>query len=143
MDAWWPHLVRGMMEPFLGQVLLDRAAARQSSLPTPNVHASDRSGWAGFLAKQLRVALGQSVQRSPSRLYCGPTRDACRVRIQEALRAALADATSKGLADFEHDRVPFMHNEYQISFPSAGVAPPVAPVPWQNRPTFEMISSYR
>ena len=152
MDAWWPEIVTGLMRPYLGEKMLnDAATVHSNNLPDPNVvrrdhsrGASNTSGWAGFIAKQVKMLLGEPVARPLSRSYCGGSVQECRTFFIHTLRAAIAVASHNPGYDLGHDHTPDMAvASARNDFPSEGDAKPVASTPVQNRPTFEIVTNFR
>ncbi len=92
MDAAWPRLADAVMSPVLGP-LVDRLArlTARSDDPAPN-GSSFISGWYGYVDKDLRSLLDQSVRAPYSRRYCGAgVLATCRDALWGAIDAAAAE----------------------------------------------------
>ncbi len=97
MDAWWPRAVTAMFQPEMGQSFFDAIHNMQTFDDSPNsgsgfhVGSAYIDGWYGYVSKDLRQLLGQSIQDPFSRSYCGSgSLSACRTALLNALTAALA-----------------------------------------------------
>ena len=94
MDAWWPRLLEAEFEPEMGTAFFDAVHGVHAFDNEPNNHGEHlgsayQDGWWGYVSKDLRRVLGQSVTDGFSRTYCGSgSLTACR----DALRQALSDA---------------------------------------------------
>ena len=158
MDAWWDPLIRGIYEPVLGRDLTERV---RSLLPFHDPPGPGGSaffgGWYGYVEKDLRAVLGKRVRRPYSRRYCGrgsmrKRRGARRRRLASLRRCraivvrTLAEAAGRAEARYggplESLRVPATCAEVtpprcdQITFTATG-AISTAPIPWQDRGTFQ------
>src|SRR5439155_3654821 len=89
MDAAWPKLADAVFSPVLGP-LTDRLAQLVTRNNAANPGGSAYAeGWYGYVSKDLRTVLGQSVQGPYSRHYCGNGDLAtCRASLWAALDAA-------------------------------------------------------
>jgi hypothetical protein len=94
MDAWWPRALEAEFQPEMGASFFInvRDAIGYDNAPNNDgghLGSAYQGGWYGYVSKDLRQILGQSVQEPFSRTYCGSgSLTACR----DALRNALADA---------------------------------------------------
>jgi acyl-homoserine lactone acylase PvdQ len=102
MDAWWPRAVTAMFKPEMGQGFFDAIHNMQTFDDSPNsgsgshVGSAYIDGWYGYVNKDLRQLLGQSVQDSFSRPYCGSgTLAACRTALLNSLSDALSVPASQ------------------------------------------------
>jgi acyl-homoserine lactone acylase PvdQ len=138
MDAAWPRLADAVLGPTLGP-LVDRLAELnpRSADPGPDGSAF-RSGWYGYVDKDLRSLLGRDVRGPYSRRYCGAGGlVACRDALWQALDAAAAtlEATqgptpSAWRADATRERIRFVSR----------VLPDT--MRWTNRPSFQQLISF-
>jgi acyl-homoserine lactone acylase PvdQ len=138
MDAAWPRIADAVMTPVLGP-LIDRLAAlmERSVDPSPNDDAFD-DGWYGYVDKDLRTLLGQTVKGPYSRRYCGAgVLATCRAALWDALDATAAQleaeqglAPSSWRADATAERIRF----------ASGVLPDT--MRWSNRSTFQQLMSF-
>jgi hypothetical protein len=99
MDAWWPRAVAAAFKPALGDELYEAILRIQPLDNTPNrgdhFGSAYQFGWYGYMQKDLRKLLGQSVRGAYSRRYCGGgTVIACRSALRNSLRDAVAVPTS-------------------------------------------------
>ena len=138
MDAAWPRLADAVMSPVLGP-LAPRLAALNARSDDPGPGGSAyRSGWYGYVDKDLRALLGRDVRGQYSRRYCGAgVLATCREALWAALDAAAAQLeTKQGLtpsawrADATAERIRFI----------SGVLPDT--MRWTNRPTFQQLMSF-
>jgi hypothetical protein len=147
MDAWWPLLVRGEFEPLLGSALYDRLTSELGIDNPPNNGGSHLgsaydTGWWGYVNKDLRTLLGDSVSGRPVRVYCGGgSIGACQSMLTTTLGLAIAAARDRGklYADSQCAGVGRGGDQEcydAIFFRAIGVAqaPPMA---WINRPTYQ------
>jgi acyl-homoserine lactone acylase PvdQ len=148
MDAWWPRLVRAMFEPVVGSRYIGETEKINPFVNGPGPGGSAfGSGWWGYVDKDLRSLLGQRVRGPLSRRYCGRGNlRRCRVLLVETLRDAAIDVRRKyGVADVADVKAPATCAKAkkpqecdQIEFTTAG-AVATAPIPWQDRPTFQQV----
>jgi len=138
MDAAWPRLADAVMSPVLGP-LAPRLAALNARSDDPGPGGSAyRSGWYGYVDKDLRAFLGRDLRGQYSRRYCGAgVLATCREALWAALDAAAAQLeTKQGLtpsawrADATAERIRFL----------SGVLPDT--MRWTNRPTFQQLMSF-
>jgi acyl-homoserine lactone acylase PvdQ len=141
MDAWWPRLVKAEFRPALGGSLFDQIQAMIGLDDPPGAGGSAYiSGWYGYVDKDLRTLLGESVDAPYSRVYCGDGKlGACRKALRNSLSAALKHKSDAdlypggkceiGTAQVCHDAVRHMA--------VGGIAQ--SPIEWINRPTFQQV----
>jgi len=109
----------------------------RSDDPNPGGSAY-RSGWYGYIDKDLRTLLGRDVRGPYSRRYCGAgVLATCREALWAALDAAAAQLETKQgpvpaawRADATAERIRFV----------PGVIPDT--MRWTNRPTFQQLMSF-
>jgi acyl-homoserine lactone acylase PvdQ len=138
LDAAWPLVADAVMAPVLGP-LVDRLARLigRSNDPGPSGSAYG-SGWYGYVDKDLRALLDQSVRGPYSRRYCGAgVLATCREALWRALDTAAAvlektqgPAPSAWRADATRERIRFI----------SGVLSET--MRWTNRPTFQQVISF-
>ena len=138
MDATWPRLAEAVMSPVLGPLVSGLAALNlRSDDPNPGGSAY-RSGWYGYIDKDLRTLLGRDVRGPYSRRYCGAgVLATCREALWAALDAAAAQLETKQgpvpaawRTDATAERIRFV----------PGVIPDT--MRWTNRPTFQQLMSF-
>ena len=152
MDAWWPRVVAATFKPALGDELYDAILRIQPLDNTPNrgdhFGSAYQFGWYGYLHKDLRSLLGQSVQGPYSRRYCGGgslavCRDALRASLRDALAVPASTLYDENAGMSGTQRVPGCpaDNSDQWCFDSVRYSPVGAiSVPtfhWINRPTWQ------
>ena len=141
MDAWWPRAVEVMFKPDLGQALFDKITAVIGLDNEPNNHGAHlgsayQDGWYGYVQKDLRRLLGETVNGKLSRVYCGGGSLAnCRLLLTHTLRQALAVTkqqlyTDSGCTAGDQPCFDF------VRFRAIGGVT-VPPIPWINRPTYQ------
>ena len=144
LDGWWDpagagitgtaSLPRDVLRPTLGE-LVDVLPQGIDDHPRDGIGSSFNGiAWYGYVSKDLRQALGKTVQGRYSRTYCG-TLAACRTTLQASLHAAVASVLAKqsktSVAALTYDK-----SKDYIRSVTAGVVG-VRPIDWQNRPTFQ------
>ena len=158
MDAWWGPLVRGIYDPVLGTDLVDRIRALNTLHQAPGPGGSAFfDGWYGYVEKDLRTLLAKRVRGRYSRRYCGGgslrkgkrferrrkrSLRRCRAILISTLKQAQPAAEARygtGLESIAvpatcEDRTPTICD--QITFTATG-AVETAPIPWQDRGTFQ------
>ncbi|MEU7902772.1 penicillin acylase family protein [Actinoplanes sp. NPDC049118] len=160
-DAWWPRLVSAQFESSLGdglyQALVDTLqinespsggqTGRQSGLPTAANEAQSHKGssfqygWWGYVEKDLRAALGDTVAGWP-RTHCGAgALGACRGALLSSLSAALAEPAT---TTYPGDSYCAAGNQWCadaiVQSPLGGITHD--PIAWQNRPTYQQVVSF-
>jgi acyl-homoserine lactone acylase PvdQ len=97
MDSWWPRAVEAEFEPEMGTPFFD---AIRNMIPFDNdphnhgdhLGSAYQSGWYGYVSKDLRRVLGQTVSDGFSRTYCGNgSLTACRDALRQTLGEAVGD----------------------------------------------------
>ena len=160
-DAWWPLLVSADFQSQLGDGLYqDLVNALQinespsgeqtgtvSDLPTSaneaQVHKGSafQYGWWGYVDKDLRSVLGDSVPNW-SKTYCGAgSVSACRTALLNSLTAALAEpATTTYPGDTHCAAGDQWCADAILQSPLGGVNHGL--IGWQNRPTYQQAVSF-
>ena len=148
MDASWRHILIDVFEPVLGDQIIAEAAASQSVLEDFG-RGDDgfwmRRNWMSYLYKDLSLLVGEPTASPLSRGYCGR---GDRRNCAAILEAAFAKGFESVAADLGPDpsewKYPIVGDDakLQITFESSGDVAPAAPIPWQNRPTYHLITTY-
>jgi acyl-homoserine lactone acylase PvdQ len=142
MDAWWQPAVKAVFGSVLGEayddipVTLDDAASS-----TDHNGSSFNDGFYGHVQKELRSVLGQSVQGSFARQYCGGgVLAGCRTALLQSLDEALTalETAQQGANPAAWD---VDETADEIRYVTVGVAG-IDPIPWQNRPTFQQVLEF-
>ena len=153
MDAWWPKLLEAEFEPEMGTAFFDAVHGVHAFDNEPNNHghhlgSAYQDGWWGYVSKDLRRVLGQSVPDGFSRTYCGSgSLSACRDALRQALSDALAvpastlyDEDSSTAGTQRVAQCPAGKSD-QWCFDSVRFRPigavTVRTIHWINRPTFQ------
>ena len=141
MDAWWTPLVRAMFDPQLDG-LYDVVGVGFHDAPTSHLGSAFQSGYYGTVKKALRQARGRKVKAKYRELRCGGGKPkACFAAVQASLREAVATLADRfGSSDPTAWRVNPVDDEIRFSLGGLAAA---APIPWQNRPTFQQVVQIR
>jgi acyl-homoserine lactone acylase PvdQ len=159
MDAWWdppgdplttpsdPHgALEAAFRPSLGDDLFKKVRSQLAYDNPPNNHGGHlgsayQDGWWGQFEKDLRAILGQSVEGTHSRRYCGGDQNtegtlaSCRDALVDSLRDAAAIPASELYQDgCNGDQMCFD----EVRFRTVGVVG-VDPIHWINRPTWQQV----
>ena len=162
MDAWWPLLVQAEFQPGMGTGLFDATVADMQINDSPSggqqitvsgSAGSDNSeqahkgsswqfGWWGYMSKDLRSVLGQSVQDPLPVQYCGGgSESACRTVLLNSLTAAAAESPNTVYpADSYCSAGSQWCADSIVQSPLGGITD--AQISWQNRPTFQQVVSF-
>ncbi|GAA4683901.1 penicillin acylase family protein [Phytohabitans rumicis] len=161
-DAWWPLLVSGEFKSGLGtdlyQALVNalqinespsgHQAGDVSNLPSSANEAqthkgsSFQYGWWGYVDKDIRAVLGDSVSGGLGRTYCGGgSLSACRTMLLDTLRTAAAQSASTVYpADDYCSAGDQWCADAIVQSPLGGITSPI--IAWQNRPTYQQVVSF-
>jgi acyl-homoserine lactone acylase PvdQ len=158
-DAWWPKLVQAEFGPALGDDLfgavVDALQINESpsggqtgpvsglpgSANEAQAHkgSSFQYGWWGYVDKDLRAVLGDSVP-GWSRTYCGSV-GACRSALLTSLSAALAEPASTTYpGDDNCSAGDQWCADAILQSPLGGIDHDL--IAWQNRPTYQQVVSF-
>jgi hypothetical protein len=158
-DAWWPKLVQAEFGPALGDDLfgavVDALQINESpsggqtgpvsglpgSANEAQAHkgSSFQYGWWGYVDKDLRAVLGDSVP-GWSRPYCGSV-GACRGALLTSLSAALAEPASTTYpGDDNCSAGDQWCADAILQSPLGGIDHDL--IAWQNRPTYQQVVSF-
>jgi len=137
MDAWWPRLAVADLAPVLGPLTDQLKKLAPIDNPANPQGSSYGAGWYGYVDKDLRTELGQSVKGAFSTTYCGGgSLTACAASLWAALDAAgnaIAAAQGSDPTQWHADA-----NAERIQF--SGFLP--ATMRWTNRPTFQQVIQF-
>jgi acyl-homoserine lactone acylase PvdQ len=161
-DAWWPLLVSAEFRSSLGDPLYKALIGAlqinespsggqigdTSGLPTSANEAqthkgsSFQYGWWGYVSKDLRSVLGQSVSSPLASTYCGGgSESACRTALLTALSTAANESAS---TVYPGDSTCSAGDQWCadtiIQSPLGGITDD--PISWQNRPTYQQVVSF-
>ncbi|MEV6306366.1 penicillin acylase family protein [Actinoplanes sp. NPDC051861] len=160
-DAWWPRLVQAQFATGMGTGLFDamvdtlqinespsgKQTGPVSDLPhsanTAQGHkgSSFQYGWWGYVDKDLRAVLGDTVPNWSTK-YCGNgSVSACRSALLTSLSAAIAEPAATTYPADEHCAA---GNQWCadaiLHSPLGGIGHDL--IAWQNRPTYQQVVSF-
>ncbi|GLW27518.1 penicillin acylase family protein [Actinoplanes regularis] len=160
-DAWWPRLVQAQFSSGLGDglfgALVDALQINESpsggqtgpvsSLPTSANEAqghkgsSFQYGWWGWVSKDLRAVLGDTVPGWSTRYCGGGTVSACRGALLSSLSAALTEPAATTYPGDEHCSAGDQWcADAILQSPLGGITHDL--IGWQNRPTYQQVVSF-
>jgi hypothetical protein len=162
MDAWWPLLLQAEFQPGMGTGLFDALVAdlptndspsggqqiavpgvvSTSNLNQPHKGSAFQFGWWGYVSKDLRSVLGQSVQAPLPVQYCGGgSLSACRTALLNSLTAASQESAA---TVYPADTYCAAGNQWCadsiVQSPLGGITH--ALTSWQNRPTYQQVVQF-
>jgi acyl-homoserine lactone acylase PvdQ len=145
-DAWWEDgdesLAYDVMSGRLGDALVRQLPEHLDDHPRlGRGSAWNDVGWYGYVSKDLRAVLGQTVGSPYSTGYCGGgDLEICRRDLRASLRAAVARVTQEqgvsSVTELSYDK-----REDDIRSVTGGTVG-VRPIDWQNRPTFQQVVAF-
>jgi len=160
-DAWWPQLVQAEFTSGLGSgllgALIDALQINESpsggqngpmsSLPMsantaqPHKGSSFQYGWWGYVDKDLRATMGDTVP-GWSKTYCGGgSVGTCRSALLTSLTTALAEAATTTYPGDTHCSAGDQWcADAILQSPLGGVNHDL--IGWQNRPTYQQVISF-
>jgi acyl-homoserine lactone acylase PvdQ len=161
-DAWWPLLVTGEFKASLGDDLFQnminalqlnqspshkqrgQTATLGSGLDAQPQHEGSafQYGWWGYVDKDLRSLLGDTVAGGLGEVHCGDgVLAACRAMLLDTLRAAAAQSAA---TVYPADDACAAGDQWCADAirqsPLGGVTHPL--IAWQNRPTYQQVVSF-
>jgi acyl-homoserine lactone acylase PvdQ len=162
LDAWWPLLLTAEFQPGMGTGLFDALAADMQTndspsggqqiavsgvVPSDNMAQSHKGsafqfGWWGYVSKDLRSVLGQSVQDPLPVQYCGGgSLSACRTVLLDSLVAASQESAA---TVYPSDSYCSAGDQWCadsiVQDPLGGITQ--SQITWQNRPTYQQVVSF-
>ena len=160
-DAWWPLLVSAEFQSQLGDGLyqnlvnalqINESPSGQqtgltSNLPTSaneaQIHkgSSFQYGWWGYVSKDVRSVLGDTVPNWPKEYCGGGTLSACRTSLLTSLTAALAEPAATTYPGDPHCSAGDQWcADAILQSPLGGITHSL--IAWQNRPTYQQVVSF-
>ncbi|GAA0529706.1 penicillin acylase family protein [Paractinoplanes ferrugineus] len=160
-DAWWPKLVVAAFQSGMGgglfQSVVDALQINESpsggqtgpasSLPTSanesQAHKGSafQYGWWGYLDKDLRATLGDSVPGWPTKFCGGGVLGTCRGALLSSLSAALAEPGATTYPGDDHCSAGDQWcADAILQSPLGGIKHGL--IAWQNRPTYQQVVSF-
>ncbi|MFI8244249.1 penicillin acylase family protein [Streptomyces sp. NPDC085866] len=151
LDAWWPLLVKAEFEPGLGSDLytaftdnlpVDEAPSAGHGPTGSHAGSSFQYGWWSYVDKDIRSVLGESVQGSLARQYCGGgSLSACRDSLIGTLKqAAGLTAAQVYPGDDQCSAGDQWCADSIVQRTLGGIKH--GKISWQNRPTFQQVVEY-
>ena len=162
MDAWWPLLLQAEFQSGMGTGLFDALVADLPTNDSPSggqqitvtgaTASSNQAqshkgsafqfGWWGYVSKDLRSILGQSVTDPLPVTFCGGgSLSACRTALLNSLVAASQESAA---TVYPADTYCSAGNQWCadsiVQDPLAGITH--AQTTWQNRPTYQQVVSF-
>ena len=137
MDAWWPRLIETVFDARTGEFLSNLGLPLHQAPQLGQGFAFGTGPYSHF-NKDLRQVLGDAVTAPFSRTYCGDGDQAvCAAELWDSLSQTAADLeaefSSATVADWQRTV-----EDDAIRHSAAGVVS-VPPIPFQNRPTYQLI----
>ena len=160
-DAWWPLLLQSEFQPGMSTNLFDALinAIQPNESPSggqqltigggvssnqaqPHKGSSFQFGWWGYVSKDLREALGQTVTDPIPVQYCGNgALPACRTALLASLTQAAAEpATTVYPGDSTCSPGDQWCADSIIQSPLGGITDP--PETWRDRPTYQQVVEF-
>ncbi len=138
MDAVWTPMARAVLGPVLGEALLNELASISGPDNPPNSAGSSfGSGWYGYVQKDLRSELGETVKSPFSREYCGGGNlTSCRESLWAVVQSAAESLESEQGANLKRWRAASV----RISFPPDPLLS--FTMEWTNRSTFQQVIEF-
>jgi acyl-homoserine lactone acylase PvdQ len=138
MDAAFPKFADAVLSPVLGPLVGRLAALQVRSDDANDGGSSYIAGWYGYISKDLRTLLGQSVRGPFATRFCGNGDLAtCREALWAALGTAAADLAKTQGADPTQWRADATAE--RIKFTSGVLNDTMR---WTNRPTFQQVITF-
>lgn len=148
LDELWPVFIKEYFNDILGETVIAESKAGNNTPFSILSPGSANIGWISYLSKDLRTLLGYPVSSELSRIYCkGGSLSSCRAFVSDVFRKTVRATTSKYAGEWQRWSVPATCESgcLQIEFRSAetGAAQSLLPpIPWQNRPSFDLSASF-
>jgi len=137
MDGAWTPIAEAVLGPVLGELTPEFESIAGTDDAPSSTGSSFDSGWYGYVYKDLRSLLGQSVAQPYSRQYCGSgSLEACRASLWAAIQGAaeqLEGSQGSVLTSWHAKKV-------RITFPP-GLLPSFT-MRWTNRSTFQQVIEF-
>jgi acyl-homoserine lactone acylase PvdQ len=137
MDAVWQPLGEAVLSPVLGSSLSELASIASPDNPPSSTGSSFDNGWYGYVYKDLRSLLGQSVAQPYSHQYCGNgSLAACRASLWAVVQSAAEGLQAKqGSTISKWKAAPV-----RITFPPDPLLS--FTMRWTNRSTFQQVITF-
>ncbi|HEX4016399.1 MAG TPA: penicillin acylase family protein [Frankiaceae bacterium] len=137
MDAWYPLVAKEVLQPRLGS-LVNSIPTGLDDLPTGHGGSSfDNVGSYEWVTKDLEAVLAERVVGAMSQPYCGKgDLTTCRTDIRKTLQQAV---DTLGSQQHTTDATKWTYDKTNDDIHFQYVGDTVAPIDWQNRPTFQQV----
>ena len=140
MDAWWPRLTSAVFGPSAGSPF-DALGITVDDSPRGHGGSSFDDGSYSAVATDLSVAAGDPVAGAWPNAFCGDgDTGACRTQLWQSLGATV-DALQQQFRSATVDAWQRVPADDEIRFQS--IIAGMAPMEWQNRPTFQQVVQLR
>ena len=137
MDAWWPRLIETVFDARTGDFFTNLGLPLHQAPQLGQGFAFGTGPYSHF-NKDLRQVLGDPVTAPFSRTYCGDgDRDDCAAELWASLSQAAADLEAEFSSATVSDWQRTVEDD-AIRHSAAGVVS-VPPIPFQNRPTYQLV----
>jgi acyl-homoserine lactone acylase PvdQ len=137
MDAVWQPMGEAVLGPTLGPLLGEFESIAAPDDPPSSVGSAYGSGWEGYVSKDLRSILGQSVAQPYSRIYCGSgSLETCRSSLWAVVQSAVEHLSATQGPNPKKWRAA----NVRIKFPPDPAM--TATMRWTNRSTFQQVIEF-
>jgi len=137
MDAVWLPIGEAILGPTLGSSLGEFEAIAPPDNPPSSSGSSYGTGWEGYIYKDLRTILGQSVAQPYSRVYCGGgSLEACRTALWKAVQTGVEHLVAEQGSNPLH----WHAANVRITFPPDPAMKTT--MRWTNRSTFQQVIEF-
>jgi acyl-homoserine lactone acylase PvdQ len=137
LDASWTGIGDAVLSPVLGEVLPEFGSIMGPDDSPSSGGSSYGGGWYGYVYKDLKSLLGESVTQPYSRKYCG---NGDLTTCRESLWAAIQTAAEKLTTEQGSNMKAWRAAKVRITFPP-GLLPSYT-MRWTNRSTFQQVIEF-
>ncbi len=137
LDAAWAPMAEAVLRPVLGSTLSEFASMNEISNDPNSGGSSYGGGWYGYVYKDLKSLMGETVAQPYSRKYCGNGNlTVCRESLWTAFQGAVEHLSSTQGSEPKAWRAA----KVRITFPP-GLLPSYS-MEWTNRSTFQQVIEF-
>lgn len=134
-DVYFEKLTAAMFDPALARVDVPNVLEDH---PNQGLGSAFNAGYYAYVHKDLRQVLGEEVEDSWHKTYCGEGNpDDCRDALWKALEQAAKDLTERYGSAYVDNWIYDASEDAIIQEPLGAVEAPN--MPWMNRPTFQQV----
>lgn len=143
MDAWWPLLVKGQFEPQMGAQLYTKLTSVMKIDERANpLGSAYQYGWWGFVERDLRKVLGDTVKTPQPVTFCGAgSLAACRTMLISTLKAAKATPLTTTYPETPECTAGDQFCTDQVVHTALGGFTQYK-MAWTNRPTYQQVVEF-